>query len=60
MVRSRLINLADTLSSDSFFDAQIEAIRQQTAVMDRANQKIVDAIGELHRDVQLLRDKLAD
>ncbi len=58
-VNSSLLSVADTITSDSFFEAQIEATRQQTTVLADKQDQTIEAIGALRREIQLLGEKLA-
>lgn len=57
-VRSSLASLGETLTSEQFFDAQIEATRQQTDVIDDGNAQIVAAIDGLRREFQIMRQQM--
>ena len=59
MMRSSLLSLADTLSSDAFFNKQIEATRQQTAVLNGTLIEIRDQIDSLRREIIVLQQKAA-
>lgn len=54
-VRTSLLSVAETLSSDEFFDAQVEATKQQTAVQVDAIHEVRDAINDLRREFELMR-----
>lgn len=58
-VRSSLLGVADLVSSDAFFDAQMEATRQQTEVLSSDLGTVNDSVQQLRREVQLLRQALA-
>lgn len=58
-VRSSLLNVSETLASDEFFDAQVEATRQQTAEIVDAENGTTAAVEALRREIVLLRRELA-
>lgn|GEM_PF-2886391 len=62
-VRSSLLNLAETVGSDRFFeDARVEATRQQTAVLsgdlDEVRAAVENEVGSLRTEIRLLREAL--
>jgi hypothetical protein len=58
-VRSQLASVGETLTSEDFFEAQVEATRQQTGIIDDGNERIVSAIEGLRREFQMVRQELA-
>lgn len=58
-VRSTLSSLGETVLSDEFFDAQVEATRQQTEVLSEDLQDVRDGIDQLRNDFRQWRLEVA-
>lgn len=53
---SSLLSVADNFSNQDWINGQIEAMQQQTSVIQSGDGAIVDAIESLKREIQLLRE----
>lgn len=58
-VKTKLLDVADMLNSDEFFDAQVNAIAQQTDVLAGGQTDIQKAVEDVKRSIDLLRQQLA-
>lgn len=58
-VRSNLLSVAEQLSSDEFFDAQVEATKQQTEVLSDDLTRLNETVEKMRNEIRLLGDKLA-
>lgn len=58
-VISSLLSVAELFTSDSFIDAQVEAVKQQTAVIQDGDAALIEAINLMKREIELLRMDLA-